>query len=460
MVDRRLLAKSLKKHKHSGGRNYFRLEEGKNIIRIFPWDHELNRLDVVADRCDEDDVGRTVELFYADVTRLWVRGAGGGKYTNCLPNQETCPIWQEYWSLPGEKRQGRKPKPVFAINALDINNPQRGVRTLELPQSIFLGEINVKMEKIGIGILDYFLGFDPTKTEEQESDEDEESVGKIGTKLPKIAAHGEQMLGRHGRDIIIWLKKGAVGKNQDALLVNNDREHGGVVLRKETMCEDLPAHYERGVKDLWELPQYFPGYSTRSDNLWKHADEMVARFTAEEEEITFEKVTQEGDTSDEESPDGNGQEKVEKQKKETTEGADPDEDVEPSKEEKREEKVEKGDEQPEPDKPPKRRTRRPKKAIRIEKGSRVIWTDEWNDDNTQKLPKNQWKRFRGIFDRYDEKDGKVLCWVAFHPEDQKEGSKEQEIIQGAWDNTAESEIDRGGPFFKCAKDAVELESEE
>ena len=426
MVDRNLVRKSIKRHQRGQRKKYHKMRLGVNVFRILPFKHLLGNFDVIAARCEEEDIGRTIEHFFVDVERLFM----GSTFKNALPSEDECPLWQDYWSRPADSRRDYRPSPVFVFNAIDLDERQKGVQLIQVRQSIFLGERTPQGKKIGLGVMDYYDGFDPKKhAEQEETDEEEEGGG--GTSLPKLQAYGDALLGLHGRDLLIHMRKGkAFGK--EVLMPNNERERGAVTVRKAEACDPIDKHFLKGVKDLWAIPQYYPGFASgKETHLWHHAAEFVELYSvAEDAEAKDDKLKKDPErfADEEEAP---GQEPGESGGEDVERAVDADEVVEP--------------EEPTP-KPAKKVTRkRTKKATtratnrkpkpptvaKFEKGVRVACLDKKNEDNTRVLPKKEWITFVAVFDKYDTKtDGETECWVTIRAADQDDDAL-REMVERA-----------------------------
>lgn len=436
MVDSRLVRDRLKRHQRRERGNYFKLKKGKNIIRILTFRHELNKFDVVAKRCDEEDVGRAVELFFADGERLWQ----GGGFSNCLPDQSECPLWQDFFNRPkGPNRKDYAPDSYYVMNIVDMAEPHRGVQVFETRNSVMLGERDNQGRKIGYGIIDYFQGFDPSKLatdgeEEEDEDDDEDvdtSAARVAASLVKLPAHGDGLFGLKGRDIIIYGRESTFGGVQP----DNDRQHGAIVLRKQEACDVLAKHFLKGVKDLWAMPEYYPGYSRKSKNLWIHAEEFVEHFSPSKVKNEAEDTEEEDD--DVEAP-GEGQPDGEEPETETA--------TTQKKRKKRRSKKQA---------PAQKARSRKKEQIRIEKGADIVWIDRYNEDNTKLMPEKSWKYFRGTFDHWE--DGET-GWIVCRPEQQVEDERREEL-EGFWNDATDDVKEKGGPFIIAKREDIKLADE-
>lgn len=421
-VDPKFIRSRLKKYERGGGgRSYLKLKEGKNVIRAMPFQHVANEYDVIAGRYSKEDIGRTFEEFFAEGARVWA----GKTFRNCLPVEDECPLWIEFWdrwNQDKEKARAYRPRAFFALNVVDMLEPHRGVQVLECSSAVFLGERNQKQEKVGLGIFDYFNGYDPSaETENEDKDEDEQGQ-KVGVKMPKISQWGDKLLGLGGIDILVWMHKGNFG-----IQPNNERELGAVTMKKPDACDKLESHFLRTVKDLFGMPVYYPGFNKGGENLWKHADDFAA--------FAEKNMAPEEDAAPEPRKAPGGERDPDEMPFET-------------------EETEKATEE-EPAKKP-RRGRKPKEdgeakpsATRIEKGVKVLITDKWNEDNTKVLPEKKWKRYVGVFERWD---GEAFATVALSPGDQTDDERRAEVQELADGDPAD--VAKGGPFINFPKDCV------
>lgn len=434
-VRRDALRNRLKRYERTGGKTFFKFKEGKNFIRILPFQHDLTRYDYLFGRCSEDEIGETVEDFFVDGYRYF----RGKRFTNCLPDEDQCPIWQEYWSRPPDQRRDFRPRPFFTVQIVDMMERHKGVQTVDLSSSVFLGERYTAGKKVGIGIWDYFDGYVPEGGETAEeiddelADEVEGGTGQSGKSLRTIQAFGSELLGLRGRDVIVVMKETKIG-NKPVLVVNNDLEHGGILVRKKENCEILDDYFLKDIKDLYAMPQYAPGY----DNTGKHITKAVGEFTSDYEERLKSKTS--NDTETYESA-GSGEP-----------ANDLDDEVDKTTVDKPTKKK--------TAKKKKKKTTRKRKSTKLENGASVTITDKWNEDNTALLPEAEWTRWKGVFDSYktDEK-GNTLARVIMLPEHQEEDELRdqlQEHIDGLSDEARKA----GGPYFDWAVDVVELDQEE
>lgn len=406
VTNRKFLQRRIQKHERSGGsRDFHKFREGKNVIRILPFNHTMNKFDVLAGRCEPDDVGHTSEFWFLDVTRIF---HGMRTIRNCLDNQNECPIWQEYWSLDSSQRSGRKPKTTFMVNAIDMDEPQKGVQLMSLSEAYFLGETTNTGERKGLGIWDYYNGFDP-EPHVSGSDDEEDPDQEEGDALPrvglfnKISAQGDAMIGFNGRDILIYTAYKSIGKNK-AICLDHTKKTGAISLRAKERCEVLERHWGKGTKDLFMLPFMYPGWAADG----KHLNHAVSEFL--------------------EFIEGSDDKKKTKPKSRVVpDETDPDQAL-----------------APEPDNTP--GEVKEEDPTTMTRGDLVVCVDKYNDDNTSVLPEADWTYFNGIFDRLEILNDDPGAYVHLRPEDQ-DNDQAKEILVDAWNATSDDEKARGGPFF-------------
>lgn len=447
-INRGLIRQATKRYEDKK-RSYFKLQKGKNILRLMPFEHVVSEHDVKAGRFEEELLGTKIEHFFVDVERLW----RGREFVNCLLDREACPLWQDYWNRPADTRKDYRPRPVFAVNAINMEEPHRGVQVITLNPSIFSGERDNQGRKVGIGILDYFNGFDPSASDD-EQDEDEEVEGMVAGSitLPKVPMIGDAMLGLRGRDIIIRMKEGKIGK---AVILQPDNEGsraGAVALRVKDKCDALDKHFLRGVKDLFNLPEYFPGYASGGEGkfLWPVAIDFVHWLDEQSgEEKPRRGTADKSGTSDDED------EEVESFGSENTEVAEDTEDTE----EEETGKIDVSQREVDKDagKGPKVRKRSPRKpkVVKLEKGAKVVCLDMFDGDGN-KLPKKDWRQFKGVFQRLETTTEGVVMAVVTLPLDMQDDEDILAELTANAEEAPQAEIDAGGPYYDFPQDCVQL----
>lgn len=438
-VNRKRLRKRMDRKKRSGSK-YFRFSEGRNVIRIFPFEHVLNEHDVHAGRAEPDEVGDKIEDFFVDFDRVWM----GNRFTNCLQDKSDCPLWQEFFNAPKDTRKEKRPREGFVVNAVDMLQPQKGMQRITLTRAQFEGERDSSGNKIGLGIWDYFDGYDPARKNddgEVETDDLEDTPVRTAG-LKKVAGRGDALLGRKGIDIVIFLTKKKIGRNEVLVPDQSASQQGAIALRKADACDVLEPMYDKQVVDLYTVAEYFPGYDSEGKHTWSHVSELIEEFSPDPEE-----------SSEEGQPAGEGK----------NEPATDDLDIDTGEEEEagpsEEEAGDLEEPEAEPEKPQRRKRQSKKKATRkkrktIESDSPIVFVDKMNDDNTRTLPEAQWKRWPGTFVRFDKDEGgQPIGWFILRPEDQP--TEEQKAqVQAAWDEADKDELDRGGPLFSAPVDCI------
>jgi len=216
-LNKKRLERSKNRSKGGGGGSFHRLQDGRNLVRIFSFPHEVTEDDFakgiykssdvdVGDQFDE--IEREVASHFTDEGSLNCIGSG-------------CEHCEEAKKLSGSKSKsdqklGRQlsARRRFYVNLVDVDDVASGVQLSALPSSVFNAVLNYVM--------------DPD--------------------------FGEEILGADGRDFII-----------DRDSKESPDKMYSVRLRDEKKCEDLDAGLQDDVTDLFTCKALEPGWSSNSD---------------------------------------------------------------------------------------------------------------------------------------------------------------------------------------------------
>lgn len=209
---------------NSGG--FFRLEEGKNIIRVFTFNHKVTKSDFTKGlykKNDGIDVGQVFDEVEREVPRHFteegVVNCPKGDCEWCVDAKELLDSKQKADKKAGKQLSASK---AFYVNLVDIQSEDREMQIGGLPQTVF----------------DVILGYiiDPE--------------------------FGEDILGEEGRDFIVDRDK-----SQSPSKVYS------VKIRDEKRCEKLEGDYE--PEDLFDgVSALEPGWSSNEDlNSFEGSDE-------------------------------------------------------------------------------------------------------------------------------------------------------------------------------------------
>lgn len=436
-IDRKLMKRNLKKHERTGSR-FWRAREGKNVLRILTFEHKLNEFDHLADRCEKDEIGKTIEHFFVDVHRVWK----GKNWINCLADKDKCALWQEYWSMPKNERKNYRPNATFVLNVVDMDEQHKGVQQIQVTSAYVLGERSTTGKKLGYGIADLYYGWDPKEERKPEiaedspgakdsvSGEEVESMGKGRLELDPIDGFGDELLGLKGRDVIVVCKK-TKGERGEQIRLDHDSEHGAITVRKAEYCTELPKAFLNGVKDLWMVPDFYPGEAREvSMRQWPVAQQFAEFIDKELGRTSYKGAAQTRKTE------GDGEVEAPRKKSE-----------EPKEEA----------EKPAAVKKPRGRRKKAEeeKPHSFDKGDKVLAVDMWNEDNTKKLPQDDWTTYVARFDGYekDEETGGTKVVVLLKPEDQDDDDV-KERLEEYFSGLDPKVVEGGGPFMKFDHEAI------
>ena len=200
--------------------NFFKAQEGRNMIRVFAFSHKVTKDDVARGLFPKEKLGKTVEELDRPVSRFFTKGQ-----PPTLHLSDNDPMYKQYQHVLKSKgkdaAQGFRPSLQFMINIVDINDPDKGVIEYGAPKTVYHA------------ILGYVL--DPE--------------------------YGETILGCAGRDFIIEYNSKADGAQKYS-----------VKLRDEKKCEALPESVEEGVKDFYD-PEVFSAFGSNPEGVQTAGDE-------------------------------------------------------------------------------------------------------------------------------------------------------------------------------------------
>jgi len=216
-LNKRRLERSKNRSRGGGGGNFHRLRDGRNLVRIFSFPHEVAEEDFTKGiyKKGEVEVGDTFDEVEREVASHFLDDGS----LNCIGSG--CEHCAEAKKLSGSKSKsdqklGRQlsARRRFYVNLVDIEESDAGVQLSALPQSVFNAVLNYIM--------------DPD--------------------------FGEEILGPEGRDFII-----------DRDSKESPDKMYAVRLRDEKKCEELSADLQDDVTDLFTCKALEPGWSSNSD---------------------------------------------------------------------------------------------------------------------------------------------------------------------------------------------------
>jgi len=196
-LDMNKIKRSKEATARGGGGNYFKCQNGKNRIRVFPFDHKVTKADIKNKLFKKDKLGKTVTELDRPVSRAF--GISKDKLPVLL--RTDADVAKAKALLPKDNRISN----AFFINVVDTNDVEGGMREFSAPKTVYHG------------ILGFVL--------------DEE--------------YGEDILGPEGRDFIIEFDKGQHASSMYS-----------VHLRKEGKSEELPESLLKDTKDFYDEDVY------------------------------------------------------------------------------------------------------------------------------------------------------------------------------------------------------------
>lgn len=201
-----------------GGGGFLRLHDGRNILRLFTFNHVVDKTDFTRGIYKKGEV--KVGDDYDEIERSVPRHFTEDGVVNCfISNCEYCRKAQELLNSDDEddKKLGKKLKATIAyyVNVVDVENEDAGVQICSFPPSVFNE------------ILTYIL--DPE--------------------------YGEDIMGCEGRDFII-----------DRDSKQTPSKMYKVKLRDEKRCEGLEESLQDGVQDLFQNKAFEAGWSAGGDS--------------------------------------------------------------------------------------------------------------------------------------------------------------------------------------------------
>lgn len=220
--------------KNSGA--FFKPKEGKNIIRIFKFPHEVTKEDVRMGYFSKDKLGEEVEELDRPVVRHFNVTAKGNPV---ISNERIMEMYNEMKRKNKEKAKEIAPQTAYFLNVLDINDAKNGVVLYAAPSSVYNKILSIVTDP------DY----------------------------------GESILGETGRDVVIMYDKNKQGSDKYQVLP-----------RKEGLSEDLPESVLKGVLDLYseeafsQMGDQEDGGSAPAKKEEADEDEKETKEEADEEE--------------------------------------------------------------------------------------------------------------------------------------------------------------------------------
>lgn len=220
-----------------GGGNFFRPKSGKkNMIRIFPFTHEVTKADVQSGQFKKDELGDEVEKLDRPVT-LHYNYKGSKK-----PVISNAQVMKEYQEMDEDKAKEIRPTTKYFLNVVDTDDAESGMKIWGAPKSAYNAILEILLD-------------------------------------PEYGGE-DDLLGLKGRDFVVTFNKEA-----------SPGEMYGVLPRAEGNSEALSKSVLEGIRDLYD-PKNLSLFGTV---LASRDEEVEAEEEKEEEAPPAKKKT----TSDE-----------------------------------------------------------------------------------------------------------------------------------------------------------------
>jgi hypothetical protein len=143
---KKLQDKQLETSKSSG--NFFRCSNGKNLIRIFKFKHEVTKADVAAGYFKKEDIGEEIEELDRPITLHYNYSAESKKPV--VSNRRVMKEYQELAKSGEESDLKRaeeiKPSKKYFLNVVDINDIEGGVKVFGATKGVYNAILEILMD--------------------------------------------------------------------------------------------------------------------------------------------------------------------------------------------------------------------------------------------------------------------------------------------------------------------------
>jgi len=259
-VNRSKLRKTVASFARGSGKVFHKFHNKVNRLRILPMEHRMNRFDVSRQEAKDEEVGEVFTIAELSCQEVFV----GKAYRVCLPTDFQCRFremaWEAYHEHKAAGGKGKKPaipREVHYINAIDLDEPEKGVQQMRITPQLWEG-INKERQHCFYGIKDLLYGYEPEEKEEKGEKKGLLSGG--GGFLRPLKAFGEDLF-----QMDIHVKFAPLTMDSTAFAVDVTAEGGPVDILSAKESENIPARFYKEAKDLFLLPKYYPGYSSDED---------------------------------------------------------------------------------------------------------------------------------------------------------------------------------------------------
>jgi len=142
----KLRDKQMETSKSSG--NFFRCSNGKNLIRIFKFKHEVTKADVAAGYFKKEDIGEEVEELDRPISLHYNYSADSKR-----PVVSNRRVMREYQALAKSSDEGElkraediRPSKKYFLNVVDVNDVDGGVKVYGATKGVYNAILEVLMD--------------------------------------------------------------------------------------------------------------------------------------------------------------------------------------------------------------------------------------------------------------------------------------------------------------------------
>lgn len=141
------------KLKSKGSGSGWKPQDGPNVFRVLKFSHKVTKQDAAEKFYPSKDIGKTVEEWeYPIVMQYGLSPENRKAPVKATP--ETIELYEKLKATDEEKAQRIRPSKKFAMNIIDLNDPEKGVQIYLAPRTVreFIGDYLID-EDFGEGIL-------------------------------------------------------------------------------------------------------------------------------------------------------------------------------------------------------------------------------------------------------------------------------------------------------------------
>lgn len=173
--------------------NFFRCSNGKNLIRVFKFKHEVTKADVAAGYFKKEDIGDEVEELHRTITLHYNYSSDSKK-----PVVSNHRVMQEYYELAKSSDESElkraediKPSKKYFLNVVDVNDVDGGVKVFGATKGVYNAILEVLMDPeyggenklFGVNGLDFGIVYNKQAA----------SPGEMYKVIPRAAGNSEKL---------------------------------------------------------------------------------------------------------------------------------------------------------------------------------------------------------------------------------------------------------------------------